>query len=282
MRLVLLLSIFLTLSGCNTLVSSATKDLADNLSQAIQNQNDPDTVRQGAPAYLIMIDSFIQGSPDDTSLLIAGSSLYGSYAGAFATEDPDRSRRLTEKSLQYALHALCVELPDLCTISQQRFPEFQQALQKTGKKDLPVLNAWGIAWAGWIQSRTDDWAAIADIPKVKAIMQRVVDLDPAWDNGNAQLYMAVLNAFLPAAMGGKPDLAREYFEQAIALSEGKNLMAKTLYARYYARMVFDRELHDNLLNEVLSATAASPGMTLINTLAQEQAQQLLNESEEFF
>ena len=113
-------------------------------------------------------------------------------------------------------------------------------------------------------------------------MQRVVDLDPAWDNGNAQLYMAVLNAFLPAAMGGKPDLAREYFEQAIALSEGKNLMAKTLYARYYARMVFDRELHDNLLNEVLSATAASPGMTLINTLAQEQAQQLLNESEEFF
>jgi len=282
MRLVFLLSLFLALSGCNTLVSSATKDLADNLSQAIQNQNDPDTVRQGAPAYLIMIDSFIQGSPDDISLLIAGSNLYGSYAGAFATEDPDRSRRLTDKSLQYALHALCIELPDLCTISQERFPEFQQSLQKTGKRDLPVLNTWGVAWAGWIQSRNDDWAAIADIPKVKAIMLRVVELDPTWDNGNAQLYMAVLNAFLPAAMGGKPDLAKDYFEQAIALSEGKNLMAKTLYARYYARMVFDRELHDTLLNEVLAAPAASPGMTLINTLAQEQARQLLNESDDFF
>jgi len=281
-RFIILLSTVLALSGCNTLVSSATKDLADNLSQAIQNQNDPDTVRQGAPAYLIMIDSFIQGSPDDIDLLIAGSSLYGSYAGAFASEEPDRSRRLTEKSLHYAHHAFCVELPDLCTISDDRFPEFQQALQKTGKKNLPVLNAWGVAWAGWIQSRTDDWAAIADIPKVKAIMLRVVELDPAWDNGNAQLYLAVLNSFLPAAMGGKPDLARDYFDQAIILSDGNNLMVKTLYARYYARMIFDQELHDKLLNEVLASPATAPGMTLINTLAQEQARQLLDESADFF
>ena len=282
MRLVFLISLFLTVSGCNTLVSSATKDLADNLSQAIQNQNDPDTVRQGAPAYLIMIDSFIQGSPDDIDLLIAGSSLYGSYAGAFATEEPERAKRLTEKSLQYALHAFCIKQPKLCTISELHFPEFEKALQKTGKEDLPVLNTWGVAWAGWIQSRSDDWAAIAEIPKIKAIMLRVVELDPTWDNGNAHLYLAVLNAFLPAAMGGKPDLAKEYFEQAIKLSDGKNLMAKTLYARYYARMVFNQKLHDKLLEDVLASPAASPGMTLINTLAQEQARQLLDGSSDFF
>ena len=282
MRLVLFLSTILALTGCSTFVSSATKDLADNLSQAIMNQNDLDTVRQGAPAYLIMIDSFIQGAPDDIDLLLAGSNLYGSYAGAFATEEPDRSRRLTEKSLDYAHHAFCVNVPELCTISEQRFPEFTKALQKAEKNDLRVLNSWGVAWAGWIQSRTDDWTAIADIPKIKAIMLRVVELDPAWDNGNAQLYLAVLNSFLPAAMGGKPDLAKKYFEQAIKLSDGNNLMVKTLYARYYARMVFDRELHDKLLNEVLASPAASPGMTLINTLAQEQARQLLMESGDFF
>ena len=281
MRLVFLIFTFLTLSACNTLVSSATKDLADNLSKAIQNQNDPDTVRQGAPAYLIMIDSFIQGAPDDVDLLIAGSNLYGSYASAFITE-PERAQRLTEKSRQYALHAFCIKLPELCDISEMHFPEFEKALQKIEKNNLPVLNTWGIAWAGWIQSRTEDWVAIADIPKIKAIMLRVVELDPAWDRGNAQLYLGVLNAFLPAAMGGKPELAKEYFEQAISYSEGKNLMAKTLYAQYYARIVFDKQLHDKLLNEVLLAPASSPGMTLVNTLAREQAQQLLNESDDFF
>jgi len=281
MRLVFLIFTFLTLSACNTLVSSATKDLADNLSKAIQNQNDPDTVRQGAPAYLIMIDSFIQGAPDDVDLLIAGSNLYGSYASAFITE-PERAQRLTEKSRQYALHAFCIKLPELCDISEMHFPEFEKALQKIEKNNLPVLNTWGIAWAGWIQSRTEDWVAIADIPKVKAIMLRVVELDPAWDHGNAQLSLGVLNAFLPAAMGGKPELAKEYFEQAISYSEGKNLMAKTLYAQYYARIVFDKQLHDKLLNEVLLAPVSSPGMTLVNTLAREQAQQLLNESDDFF
>lgn len=282
MRLVLLISLFLSVSGCNTLVSSATKDLANNLSQAIQNQNDPDTVRQGAPAYLIMIDSFIQGSPNDIDLLLAGSGLYGSYAGAFATEEPERAKRLTEKSLQYALHAFCIKQAKLCRISELHFPEFEKALQETAKGDLPVLNTWGVAWAGWIQSRSEDWVAIADIPKIKAIMMRVVELDPGWDNGNAQLYLAVLNAFLPAAMGGKPELAKEYFEQAIKLSDGKNLMVKTLYARYYARMIFNQELHDELLNDVLAAPAASPGLTLINTLAQEQARELLDGSSDFF
>jgi hypothetical protein len=47
-------------------------------------------------------------------------------------------------------------------------------------------------------------------------------------------------------------------------------------------MVFNQELHDKLLNEVLAAPAASPGMTLINTLAQEQARQLLDGSSDFF
>ncbi len=280
-RLALLIFISLTLSACNTLVSSATRDLAGNLSKAMQNQNDPDTVRQGAPAYLIMIDSFIEGSPDDIDLLIAGSNLYGSYASAFATE-PARARRLTEKSRQYARHAFCIQLPRLCSISDKHFPEFKEALQNVSKKNLPVLNTWGIAWAGWIQSRPDDWLAIADIPKIKAIMLRVVELDPAWDNGNAQLYLGVLNAFLPAAMGGKPELAKKYFENAIQFSEGKNLMVKTLYAQYYARIVFDKQLHDKLLKDVLAAPVSSPGLTLINTLAQEQATKLLSESDEFF
>ena len=83
-------------------------------------------------------------------------------------------------------------------------------------------------------------------------------------------------------MGGKPDLAKQHFEQAISYSGGDNLMVKTLFARYYARMVFDQKLHDDLLQDVLKSPAEKPGLTLINTLAKDQAQQLLNESSEFF
>lgn len=277
--LVVILSVML--GACSSMISSATRDMANNLNEAILNQNDLETVRQGAPAYLIMIDSFIEGAPRDTSLLIAGSRLYSAYGSAFVSE-PQRARRLSDKALDYARRALCVKRKDLCEIDSLRYTEFEQRLASFTTDDIAVLYTWGTAWAGWIQARTDDWNAIADIPKIKAVMARSIELDPGWDDGGAQLYMGVLNALLPPSMGGKPDLSRDYFEQSLRLNAGKNLMVKTLYAQYYARLVFDRELHDRLLNEVLDADGEIAGLTLVNTMAKEQARQLLDGADDYF
>jgi tetratricopeptide (TPR) repeat protein len=265
------------LSGC----SSMTSKMADNLNTAILNQNDLETVRQGAPAYLIMIDSFIEGAPDDIDLLVAGSGLYSAYSGAFVS-NPDRARLMSEKALDYAHKAVCIEREDLCDLRTQSFQEFETSLPDIDEDDLNVIYPWAVALAGWIQARSDDWNAIADIPRVKAVMQRVVEINPAYDRGGAQLYLGVLNSLLPPAMGGKPETAKAHFEQALKLSEGKNLMVKTLYAQYYARITFNQELHDRLLKEVLESPVNVPGLTLINTLAQEQARQLLAESPDYF
>ena len=59
-------------------------------------------------------------------------------------------------------------------------------------------------------------------------------------------------------------------------------MAKVLYARQYARLVFDRELHDRLLDEVVEADPEAPGLTLGNTLAQDEARGLLTDADEYF
>jgi hypothetical protein len=263
------------------MMSSATRGMAENLNTAILNQNDLETVRQGAPAYLIMIDSFIEGAPDDIDLLVAGSGLYSAYSGAFVS-DPERARRLSDKALDYAQHAVCVKRPDLCELRKLPFKEFEAALQKINSSDLDVVYPWSVALAGWIQARSDDWNAIADIPRVKALMQRIIDIDQGYEQGGAQLYLGVLNALLPPAMGGKPEQAREHFELALQYSEGRNLMVKTLYAQYYARITFNQELHDRLLKEVLESPVNAPGLTLINTLAQEQARLLLAESPDYF
>jgi len=83
-------------------------------------------------------------------------------------------------------------------------------------------------------------------------------------------------------MGGKPEIGREHFERAIALSKGKNLLCKVLFAKQYARLVFDRELHDRLLEDVLAADPEARGFTLTNVLAQQQARILLAESDDYF
>ena len=280
-RVALLLVAAPGLFGCASMMNSATRDLAANLNAAILGQDDLETVRQGAPAYLIMVDGFLQGSPDDPGLLISASKLYGAYSGAFVA-DPERAGRLSEKSLGYARRAFCLRRADLCEMDKARFPEFEERLQEVRAGDLEALYTWGAAWAGWIQARRNDWEAIADISKVRALMERVVELDDGFGGGGAHLYLAVLNALLPPSAGGRPGQAREHFARAIALSGGRNLMAKTLYAEYYARMVFDRELHDRLLREVLAADVRAPELTLANTLAREKAKELLAKAEEFF
>ena len=59
-------------------------------------------------------------------------------------------------------------------------------------------------------------------------------------------------------------------------------MAKVLLARSYARLVFDRNLHDRLCREVIDADPVAPGLTLTNTMAQEEATELLTSAEDYF
>jgi hypothetical protein len=151
-----------------------------------------------------------------------------------------------------------------------------------GRKQVPVLYGTGAAWASWIKANSDDWSAIADKARVDAMMQRVVALDETYEGGAAFLYLGILATLLPEASGGNPELGKTYFERVIELSDGRNLMAKVLLASSYARLVFNQELHDRLCHEVLEADPVAPGLTLTNTMAQEEARALLSSSEDYF
>ncbi len=273
--------VLLILSGCGQLVSNAKKEFAEDLSATMLEQNDPETVKQAVPAYLILVSSMIKGDPDNVELLISASKLYGAYASVFV-EDRDRQKRLSTLSLDYANHAFCIYKPAACNYRELSYYEFEQSLTQFNKEDVEVLFALGSAWAGWLQANSADWNAVAELPRIQAVIKRVLELDPTISNGDAYLYMAVMQSFLPPAMGGKPELAKKNFERAIKTSNGTNLMAKLLYAEKYARLVFDKDLHDKLLKEVIDSRIENDESTLINSIAQHKARLLLAQSDEYF
>lgn len=277
----LILLCLLVMPGCASLISSTTSKMADDINLAIRNQDDPATVRDGAPAFMLMIDGLIEGDPENENLLLAGSKLYGSYATAFV-EDPARAQRLASKSLAYAKRALCLELPAVCQASGEKLNLYEASLASVSRGDLGVFYAYAVAWAGWVQVNASDWNAVADLAKVTASFERCLMIDETYDGGGAHLYLGVLKSLLPPALGGKPEVARAHFERARSLSGGENLMVNVLMARYYARLVYDQELHDTLLHEVQAARTDYPGYTLINSLAKAEADQLLAESADFF
>lgn len=263
------------------MISSATGSFADSLTTAVLNQNDPETVRQGAPAYLLMIDGLIGDSPDNEELLLAGAGLYSVYASVFV-DDPERAVRLAEKGRDYGWRALCRDDKRACGTWARPFAEFEETVSGMGVKQIPVLFGAGAAWVTWIQTSSGDWEAIADKARVEAMMRRVVALDPSYRDGAAYLYLGILATILPEAMGGKPEVGRDHFERAFELSKGRSLAAKVLLAKRYARLVFDQEFHDRLCREVIEADPVAPGLTLANTIAQEEARELLASSDDYF
>ena len=66
------------------------------------------------------------------------------------------------------------------------------------------------------------------------------------------------------------------------MSGGKDLSIKVEFARGYARLLYERDLHDRLLNEVLAAEIEQPGLTLFNLLARDQAESLLASADDYF
>jgi len=283
LRLLLLLCcVSLSGSGCSWVMSSVTGGLAEDLTTAVLNQDDAALVEDGGPAYLILIDGLLEGSPEDQTLLLGAAQLYSAYAAGFVTEDDERARRMHDKARVYAERALCARSERLCETIEGPFEDFEAALSDTDEDDLEALYGFGSAWAGWVQAHSADWGAVAEIPKIDALMQRVIELDEDYEDGQAHVYLGVVHTLRPASLGGQPELGRRHFERAIEISEGRNLLAKVMFADGYGRLVFDKELHDRLLTEVLAADTEAPGFTLTNTVAKERARELLAESDDYF
>lgn len=280
LRLLLLLLLAFNFSGCAFFPSPAQK-ASTVFSNAILNNNDLQMVKDGAPAYLLLLEALVEASPNSEGILLAASKLSGAYAGAFTT-DPKRIQILSDKSFNYAQRAFCSRKKIFCQLQSMRYEDFNNTLKQTKTKDINSLYTVGVAWAGWIQAHSDDWNAVADLAKVKAVMNRVLAMDESYDGGGAHLYLGVLDTLVPPSLGGKPEKGKMHFETALQLSNNTNLMYKVVFAEQYARLMFNRDLHDRLLNEVLASSAEHDGLTLINTLAQERAQLLLAGADEYF
>ncbi|MDH3304991.1 MAG: TRAP transporter TatT component family protein [Gammaproteobacteria bacterium] len=268
-------------SGCTVIVSSAANGLADNLSVAILNQDDPELVRAGAPSYLLLLDSFVESSPDNADTLAAAATLYATYGAVFANDEV-RASRLTTRARRYALKAMCESYAPACGWPDATYDEFVATLSGIRPRKAEFLYTYGFASLAYLRAHSSDVNSIAELPQIEALLSHYLDISGDAVNSSAYTYMGILLTLRPPAAGGEPERARGYFEKAIALTGGKDLGAKVEFARSYAKKLYEREMHDQLLNEVMAADPYQDGYTLGNVLAQEEAAALLAEADDYF
>jgi hypothetical protein len=164
----------------------------------------------------------------------------------------------------------------------ETYDGFRIRLREVGEDEIEALYTFSLSWMAYIQAHSDDFAALAKLPHVQLALQRVQDINPDYERSNVEHYLGVLDTIRPPALGGDFESGKAHYERAITASGGRDLAIKVDYARYYARTLYDRDLHDRLLTEVLEAEAEQPGFTLFNTLAQREAEALLESADDYF
>jgi hypothetical protein len=275
----------LSASGCistGSMVADGATALLKEVASAVSRQSDLVLVRQGVPSYLMLIDGMAQRYPDNPQLLLAGAQAYSSYAAILDESEQGRAVPLYARARAQALKALDLH-PRLKGFQGQPLGFFQEQLAQTAREDVPLLFGAGSVWGGWIASSPDGVEAMAELPWVEALMERVLQLDPGYYYGGAHLFRGILLSARPEQFGGNLRKADEHFQEALRWGQGKFLMAEVYYAQYYARQRLDRDLFERTLKHVLEAPAdQDPDLTLLNTLAKQKAQTLLDQVDEFF
>ena len=284
-RLLCALLVLPWLGACSTgqLVARSSVSIMDGSVDAMNRETDLDLARTAIPANLKLMEGLINEDPDNAELLTyAAQGFYGYAFGFVELDQPARAAALYARGYAYgkrALQALGLQLD----LDHAGVDELEQALQGLGDKAVPALFWTASCWAKQIDLQRDDPARIAQLASSERLMRRVLQLQPDFYHGGVYLYFGVYYGGRSPLLGGDPQRAARYFEQARAVTGGRLLMVDVLQAEYLERQRLDRERFHRLLSRVVATpVGVFPQMALANQVARVRAERLLQHETEWF
>jgi predicted anti-sigma-YlaC factor YlaD len=192
----------------------------------------------------------------------------------------DRALKLYLRARDYCLRS--IELRRKGIRAQLVKDPRPEILAWASEKDVPLLYWTGASWGAAIAIGLDRPELIADLPVVRALMDRALALDEDYSRGAIHEALISLEA-VPEVMGGSPDRARKHFARAVELSKGLSAGPYVTLAASIAVAAQDRAEFEKLLNTALAVDAnKDPSLRLANLITQRRARFLLSKTDELF
>jgi predicted anti-sigma-YlaC factor YlaD len=286
------LILMFTLAGCSPR-QMVIGSLADSLaSQGQAVENDLDLVRDASPFYLKLSESVLREQPGHAALAESVAAGFTQYAYAFVAFEADRiepadaraaerlrarAAKLYQRAQRHALTALDLNHPGMLA-----------ALRGEATKPLPALKPeqvglayWtAAAWGGWISLSKDNPDVVADLPLAVRLAHLAWQTDPNWGQGTLT---GLLATFESSRAGGQPAQALDWFDQAIAQSQGRSAGALLGKAEGYALPAENRAMFEQLLNQALAIREApDSALSLPNEVMRRRAAWLLENVDDLF
>jgi hypothetical protein len=261
----------------------ASLPIMDGSLAVMNRETDLTLAGMAIPGNLKMLEGMIEVDGNNPILLThAAQGLYGYAYGFVEDGDSARASALYLRGLGYAARGL--RLAGLKEdLMHAPLEDLELAVSRLGKEAVPLLFWGGSSLARWVTLNRSDPQALAHIGRARVMMERVLQLDDTYYYGGAHVFFGVYYGSLSPMFGGDYARAQRHFNTASGMTKGKLLLVDVLYAESLARQTLDRKAFHEKLTAVLQAPIdLFPEMALVNRIAQDKAQHLLNKEKEWF
>lgn len=277
-------------------VANALTSASSGSGNVFTSDNDPELVGDALPFTIKMYESLMVSAPWHMGLKLQTGMLYVMYANAFLQTPADmmpddqmeeqdflmaRAKNLYLRGRDILLKALDKKYQGF--LSNLNAKKFQQALTPVTEKDIDFLY-WGAA--GWLAAFAldpFDMKLGMTVPRAKAMMERVLALNPNYGEGAIHDFYVLYYGAMPDYMGGDFKKARESYKKAITASGGKLTSPHLSLATTVSVQEQNLKEFKDLLNKVLAMDVdTDPENRLLNILNQRKARWLLDNAEDFF
>jgi predicted anti-sigma-YlaC factor YlaD len=250
----------------------------------IASDNDPDLIWDAMPFTLKAMEIILVQDPSNVNIQLALASGYIQYAHghlaqkAEMIEDVDyynsqhlwkRTHNLSLRGRDYALAILDFKYPNF---KNNIKIDTKTTLNQTSVEDVPALYWAATGWTGAIVADKTDVESLAELPVATAIMEKVLKLNPNYNDGAVHEFFIAYEAGRPNSSEKSIKKAESHFKEAIICTNGKKASPYIIYAESVAVNKQDLLLFKRLLNDAL---AINPNEVkkwrLSNTIAHERA-----------
>lgn len=295
-----LLFLPILLGGCSLtkLTVGRTVIVYSQAGAALQREADLTLIEASVRGNLKTFEGMLEIVPENPTLLIMTSRAFSSYAGfiedkmedAEIAGDTDTVMELRARAIDYYGRSRRYALKVLAQ-SNKNFSEapnvdnavFENALRRLKKEQVEPLFWAAYAWARGISLQKDDAMQVIDLPRVEAMMQRVLELDETYYYGGAHLFFTVYYGDRAPAIGGEPEKALEHIKHVDRINQDRFLLSKFYLARYYAYPKQNAALYKKTLQEVLDAPMdVYPGHEAATAIAKSRAKRWLAQADALF
>lgn len=281
-----------TACSAKTIGLNRMADALTATASAYARDGDPEFVRLGAPSTLKMVEMLLDQQPTHPGLLLTACSGFTQYSYAFlhveselepnatsARELSQRAAQMYERAGDYCNRALELRVPNA---RQLLLKDARVTLARMTKADVPLLYWTAGAWGGSLVLAENRVMRIGELPAVRALLVRALELDDRWEFGAIHEALILLEGLSPL-LGGSPERARAHFDRAVELSGGLSATALVAMASSVAlpaknRADFEKHLKAALAIDVNKRVATR----LANVVAQKRARFLLSRTAQLF